>query len=314
MTTRSLPDARAAYESGNPLASRDAHTKMSIEESGHHTGDSSIGLGLFHGSLEGLSTSTLLLIVSYTSGVPPQAAWRLCSCACAGLAALAGLRSWLRHGAHARMYWREHARESWELQHYPEGESREMVELWEAWGVPHAAAETAIAALLPSRAFFVDLMMAQELKMQPVEWGGKAAVPAGLWHARRQPLSHTRHTRTHTRTRPPHSHQPDAPAWRAAAATALGFAALSAPPLFAAHLMHSTTSVLGASAAALTWGGVQLAIPLLTLALCLLLLEAVHAWALPAQYVSKERGTTRLIYLALLCFAAVAGLALGRAR
>jgi hypothetical protein len=206
MTTRSLPDARAAFESGNPLASRDAHTKMSIEESGHHTGDSSIGLGLFHGSLEGLSTSTLLLIVSYTSGVPPQAAWRLCSCACAGLAALAGLRSWLRHGAHARMYWREHARESWELQHYPEGESREMVELWEAWGVPHAAAETAIAALLPSRAFFVDLMMAQELKMQPVEWGGKAAVPAGLWHARRQPLSHTRHTRTHT-----HAHAPRTP-------------------------------------------------------------------------------------------------------
>ena len=179
MTSRSLPNARAAFERGSAEASRDAHSSKEIVEGGHLNGDNSIGQGLYHGALEGLSTSALLLITAYTASVPPAACLRLGAGACAGLALLRGLQGWLRAGAQARMYAREREREAWELTHFPEGEGREMVELWEAWGVPRAAAETAISALLPSADFFVDLMMAQELKMQPVRCGGRALVGAG---------------------------------------------------------------------------------------------------------------------------------------
>ena len=71
-----------------------------------------------------------------------------------------------------------------------------------------------------------------------------------------------------------------------------------------------------AASAAAAWEGAlapRALLPALSVALALGLLEAVHAWALPAQYSSKERHTTRLISFLILAVAVAAGLAIGRA-
>jgi len=168
MSSRSLPLARAAFEAGSEEQSRDAHRESALSQEGGHQSNTQVGKSLFYSAFAGFSTSTLMLILSYSAGLPSDTAWRLAAGCTVGLSALRGLQDYAQICAERRMYDRERNREKWELANYPEGESREMVELWEEMGVPRAAAETAISALLPSTEFFVDLMMAQELKMQAV--------------------------------------------------------------------------------------------------------------------------------------------------
>ena len=110
---------------------------------------------------------------------------------------------------------------------------------------------------------------------------------------------------------PPPPAQPDTPPWAVACATFAGFAAFAALPLLAVRLLAGGALLQAAPAALLL---PPLALPALAAALALALLEALHAWALPAQYASRERGVTRALAVLLVCAAAAAGAAGVRAQ
>ena len=61
----------------------------------------------------------------------------------------------------------EHRREKWELENYPEGEKREMVELYVKRGMTQADAESVIEVMSKYKNFFLDVMMVEELGLMP---------------------------------------------------------------------------------------------------------------------------------------------------
>lgn len=63
----------------------------------------------------------------------------------------------------------ERRREEWEFENYPEGEVREMVEIFEERGMNHEDAELVILTMAKYKDFFVDIMMTQELELKVPE-------------------------------------------------------------------------------------------------------------------------------------------------
>ena len=57
----------------------------------------------------------------------------------------------------------ERTREAWEVEHYPEGEKKELVEIYEAKGIPAKDAEAMVSILAKNPKAWVDIMMVEEL-------------------------------------------------------------------------------------------------------------------------------------------------------
>eukprot|EP00985_Skeletonema_marinoi_P003260 scaffold1365_cov68-Skeletonema_marinoi.AAC.1 len=63
----------------------------------------------------------------------------------------------------------ERMRENWEMENYPEGEIREMIDMYKERGMSHEDAVTVINTMAKYKDFFVDVMMAEELQLQVPE-------------------------------------------------------------------------------------------------------------------------------------------------
>lgn len=63
----------------------------------------------------------------------------------------------------------EKKRETWEYENYVEGEQREMVELYTNKGMTQADAENVVCVLSKYKDLFVDIMMAEELQLSPID-------------------------------------------------------------------------------------------------------------------------------------------------
>jgi len=63
----------------------------------------------------------------------------------------------------------ERRRENWEMENYPEGEIREMIDIYEGRGMSREDATQVINTMAKYKDFFVDVMMAEELALQVPE-------------------------------------------------------------------------------------------------------------------------------------------------
>jgi len=63
----------------------------------------------------------------------------------------------------------ERRRENWEMENYPEGEIREMIDIYESRGMSREDATKVIETMARYKDFFVDIMMAEELQLQVPE-------------------------------------------------------------------------------------------------------------------------------------------------
>lgn len=61
---------------------------------------------------------------------------------------------------------KERAREQWEFETYPEGEIKEMIQIYESKGMSHEDAESVIKTMAKYKKFFIDRMMVDELGLQ----------------------------------------------------------------------------------------------------------------------------------------------------
>jgi DNA damage-binding protein 1 len=60
----------------------------------------------------------------------------------------------------------ERRRENWEMENYPEGEIREMIDIFISKGMSPPDAESVITTMAKYQDFFVDMMMTEELGLQ----------------------------------------------------------------------------------------------------------------------------------------------------
>lgn len=162
MITRSLDKARSAYKNADIEASQSAHKTASES---HHSDQGQYLKSLIYGGLDGVITT--FAVVAGVAGASLEAKIVLilgfANLFADGLSMAIG--DYLSTKAENEYQRAEKTREKWEFQHYPEGEKKEMVELYMGKGVSKEDAHLVVDTLSKYENAFIDVMMAEELGM-----------------------------------------------------------------------------------------------------------------------------------------------------
>jgi VIT1/CCC1 family predicted Fe2+/Mn2+ transporter len=167
--TKRIDQARSAYDKRDLDASELAHSPeviaMAAEEHGG-AGHKYIG-DLVYGGLDGIVTT--FAIVSGVAGANLGS----------GVILILGMANLLADGlsmatgaflslkSELEYYERERERETWEVEHFPDGERAELVELYKSKGYSPQDAETLVEIHSKDETLWVDEMMVRELDLLP---------------------------------------------------------------------------------------------------------------------------------------------------
>ncbi|GMI14740.1 hypothetical protein TrVE_jg7313 [Triparma verrucosa] len=173
MASRDLKGAKAAYQARDVEMAMKAHDdKRALTETAtenHSTEANGLIKSLVFGGLDGIITT--FAIVAAVNG----AGMDLNTIILMGVANLIadgismGLGDYISSKAEADAVLAEYAREKWELENYPEGEYKEMIEIYEGKGLSNADANAFVDIMKRYPDFFLDRMMVDELEVMPPE-------------------------------------------------------------------------------------------------------------------------------------------------
>ena len=160
MLTRNIDKARDAYHS------RDVESLRSSHAAGHepHSGNSGKYIkSIVYGGLDGIIT-TFAVVAGVAGAALPVGVVLILGFAnliADGLAMAFG--DFLSTKAEDEFYQAERDREEWEFDNHPDGEKREMVELYIGKGLAEEDAKQIVDILAKDRSTMVDVMMIEEL-------------------------------------------------------------------------------------------------------------------------------------------------------
>lgn len=171
---RDLNLAREAYDKGDIDLSRKAHecNVAAVQASVHGKEKHTLGAGQYikpmvYGGLDGIITtfSVVAGVVGADMSTGVLIVLGLANLAADGLSM--GVGDYLSAQAELEYAQKERAREAWELANFPDGEKKEMVELYISKGFTREDAETVNGVFMRYPEFFINHMMVQELDMMP---------------------------------------------------------------------------------------------------------------------------------------------------
>jgi VIT1/CCC1 family predicted Fe2+/Mn2+ transporter len=171
MITRNLEKAREAWLRRDPAASRAAHAAAAPDAAAgeRHVGTGKYIKSVVYGGLDGIVTT--FAVVAGVNGASLSA----------GIVLILGFANLLADGlsmaigdylsTKSEQEYRgaERAREAWEVEHYPEGEKKELVEIYEAKGISASDARQMVETVSRHPKAWVDIMMVEELSILPGE-------------------------------------------------------------------------------------------------------------------------------------------------
>jgi len=162
MITRNLDKAQDAYRHHDPEASKKAHQSGAAPEL-HQTGHGQYIKSFVYGGLDGIVTT--FAVVAGVAGANLSASVVLilgvANLIADGISMAFG--DYLSTKAENEYMAMERVRETWETRNYPEGEKREMVELYKEKGVSGPDAIAVVDILSKHEKAWVDIMMVEEL-------------------------------------------------------------------------------------------------------------------------------------------------------
>lgn len=162
--------ARKAYEVSDLEASRKYHNERVIEESSesHKTGGELLKPIIF-GGLDGILTSFAIVSGSAGGQLGTGVVLILGFSNILADALSMGVGEFLSSKAESEWILSEREREAWEMENYPEGEVKEMIEIYCSRGMNRNDAEQVVKIMSKYENFFVDVMMAEELQLKVPE-------------------------------------------------------------------------------------------------------------------------------------------------
>ena len=173
--TRDLRAARESFLSGNAEASRRAHgagggdvsysDAAMKQEAGHMELNVSMKSAIECG-VEGIVGAATVIAGAEGLGLNSNTVFFLAAASVVASSLCMGLSDYFFKKSENEFILQEKRREEWELENYPEGEVREMVELCMAKGVSKEDAQDIMAKCAKYPKFFVDLMVKVELQLQ----------------------------------------------------------------------------------------------------------------------------------------------------
>jgi len=166
---RRLDEAREAYQKKDVAASARAHSPTAIARAAeHHGGASHQYIGdMVYGGLDGIVTT--FAVVSGVAGANLGSGiiliLGLANLLADGLSMAAG--AFLSLKSEREYYDRERQRETWEIEHFPDGERGELVEIYRAKGYSQEDAEALTRIQSKDHDLWIDAMMVHELGLLP---------------------------------------------------------------------------------------------------------------------------------------------------
>mmetsp|Transcript_20512 Transcript_20512/g.44419 ORF Transcript_20512/g.44419 Transcript_20512/m.44419 type:complete len:278 (-) Transcript_20512:108-941(-) len=160
-----LLSARSAFEGENAEASRQYHETKSATEDGHQREGGLVKPVIF-GGLDGILTSFAIVAGAAGGNLSAEVVLILGFSNIFADALSMGVGEFLSSKANNEWILSERRREEWELENFPEGEIKEMVEIYENKGMTHQDAKLVIETMAKYKDFFIDIMMQQELDLQ----------------------------------------------------------------------------------------------------------------------------------------------------
>jgi vacuolar iron transporter family protein len=165
--SKRIEKARKGYATGNKNLSALAHDPKMIKKAAEeHAGAGSQFIGeMVYGGLDGIITT--FAVVSGVAGANLGANIVLIL----GLANLfadgfsMAVGSYLSTKSEQEYYQRERQREAWEVEHFPDGEKAELLEMYRQQGYSEADAQTLVDIKSKDHKLWVDAMMLEELHM-----------------------------------------------------------------------------------------------------------------------------------------------------
>ncbi|MEK6794735.1 MAG: VIT1/CCC1 transporter family protein [Spirochaetota bacterium] len=166
MLTRSLDKARDAYKKKSVEATKQAHSAGACANEHHSTGGQYIK-SIIYGGLDG--TITTFAAVAGVAGASLSPAIVLiigfANLIADGLSMAIG--DYLSTKAEKEYEAAEKKREEWEIEHYPEGEKQELVEIYVSKGMPEKDATSVVTTISKHKRAWSDIMMVEELGIVP---------------------------------------------------------------------------------------------------------------------------------------------------
>ncbi|MCX7031729.1 MAG: VIT1/CCC1 transporter family protein [Spirochaetes bacterium] len=171
MITRNLEKAREAWLRRDPAASRFAHSAAATPAAAgeRHMSAGKYIKSVVYGGLDGIVTT--FAVVAGVNGASLSAGVVLilgfANLVADGLSMAIG--DYLSSKSEQEYRKAERAREAWEVEHYPEGEKKELRELYEAKGISGPDARQMVETVSRHPKAWVDIMMVEELGIVPDE-------------------------------------------------------------------------------------------------------------------------------------------------
>jgi VIT1/CCC1 family predicted Fe2+/Mn2+ transporter len=161
MITRSLDKAKEAFRTRDVAASMAAHSAAAAER--HTQTQGRFIKSVVYGGLDGIITT--FAVVAGVAGASLSAGVVLIM----GFANLIAdgismsIGDYLSSKSEREYEAAERRREAWEVEHYPDGEKKELVEIYEAKGISRTDAESMVTIIAKNPKAWVDIMMVEEL-------------------------------------------------------------------------------------------------------------------------------------------------------
>lgn len=159
--SRDLRKAREAYQRGDVRASIAAHTGQPDER--HQQEHGQYLKSAVYGGLDGIVTTFAVVAGVAGASLGPAVVLILGAANLVADGLSMAIGDYLSTKAQQEYHRAERRRERWEVEHYPEGEKQEMIELYTAKGIDPAGARTVVDILSRHPEAWIDVMMVEEL-------------------------------------------------------------------------------------------------------------------------------------------------------
>jgi len=169
MLTRRLDEAREAWKTKDAAAARKAHMPTGSANEQHTTGRGKYIKSVIYGGLDGTITTFAAVAGVAGAALSPGVVliMGLANLVADGLSMSIG--DYLSSKSESEYEAAERKREAWEVENYPEGEKRELMEIYEARGMSTQDASAVVEIIAKDKESWVDTMMVEELGIMPNE-------------------------------------------------------------------------------------------------------------------------------------------------
>jgi len=167
--SRDLGEAKSAYELRDPEASRAAHSADALVPKNVETHPKMGGhiKSIVYGGLDGIITTFAVVAGAAGGGFGPEVVIVMGVSSLLADALSMGVGDALSSKAETEVAHRERERERWEFENFPEGEIKEMVEIYTGRGMSEEDAKVVISTCAKYPDLFVDMMLVDELGIEP---------------------------------------------------------------------------------------------------------------------------------------------------